>query len=59
MPRANWAFARFFHDFSHSAVSPRRGDLCWLLEENSLLKSQLGRLQQELREAKKGSRHDE
>ncbi|XP_068531617.1 ninein-like protein isoform X5 [Anas acuta] len=36
-----------------------RGDLCWLLEENSLLKSQLGRLQQELREARKGSRHDE
>ncbi|XP_035408854.1 ninein-like protein isoform X4 [Cygnus atratus] len=37
-----------------------RGDLCWLLEENSLLKSQLGRLQQELREAKeKGSRRDE
>ncbi|XP_032039594.1 ninein-like protein [Aythya fuligula] len=36
-----------------------RGDLCWLLKENSLLKSQLGRLQQELREARKGSRHDE
>uniref|UniRef100_A0A8B9CGJ4 Ninein like n=1 Tax=Anser brachyrhynchus TaxID=132585 RepID=A0A8B9CGJ4_9AVES len=37
-----------------------RGDLCWLLEENSLLKSQLGSLQQELREAKeKGSRLDE
>lgn len=34
--------------FSHSAVSPCRGELCWLLEENSLLRSQLGRLQQEL-----------
>ncbi|KAM6083808.1 ninein-like protein isoform 2-T2 [Theristicus caerulescens] len=37
-----------------------RGQLCRLLEENSLLKSQLGRLQQELRLAKeKGSEHDE
>ncbi|XP_075352873.1 ninein-like protein isoform X5 [Mycteria americana] len=37
-----------------------RGELCWLLEENSLLKSQLQRLQQELRLAKeKGSKHDE
>jgi len=55
MPRANWAFAWF----SHSAVSPCRGKLCRMLEENSLLKSQLGRLQQELRLAKKGSKHDE
>ncbi|XP_076191037.1 ninein-like protein isoform X4 [Aptenodytes patagonicus] len=37
-----------------------REELCRLLEENSLLKSQLGRLQQELRLAKeKGSEHDE
>ncbi|XP_064302643.1 ninein-like protein isoform X6 [Phalacrocorax carbo] len=37
-----------------------RGELCQLLKENSLLKSQLGRLQQELRLAKeKGSEHDE
>ncbi|KAM6407357.1 ninein-like protein [Pluvialis apricaria] len=37
-----------------------RGELCRLLEENSLLKSQLGRLQQELRLAKeKGNKHDE
>ncbi|KAM7117530.1 ninein-like protein isoform 4-T13 [Ciconia maguari] len=37
-----------------------RGEPCWLLEENSLLKSQLQRLQQELRLAKeKGSKHDE
>ncbi|OXB80851.1 UNVERIFIED_CONTAM: hypothetical protein H355_003762 [Colinus virginianus] len=36
-----------------------RGEQGWLLEENSLLKSQLGRLQQELREVKKYSRHDE
>ncbi|XP_052637046.1 ninein-like protein isoform X6 [Harpia harpyja] len=36
-----------------------RGELCQLLEENSLLKSQLGRLQQELRLAKeRGSNHD-
>ncbi|NWR63918.1 NINL protein, partial [Bucorvus abyssinicus] len=35
--------------FSHSAVSPCRGELCQLLEENSLLRSQLRRLQQELR----------
>ncbi|XP_029888467.1 ninein-like protein isoform X8 [Aquila chrysaetos chrysaetos] len=35
------------------------GELCQLLEENSLLKSQLGRLQQELRLAKeRGSNHD-
>ncbi|KAM6367445.1 ninein-like protein [Alca torda] len=38
----------------------RRGELCRLLEENSLLKSQLGRLQQELRLSKeKGSERDE
>ncbi|XP_064914974.1 ninein-like protein isoform X3 [Columba livia] len=37
-----------------------KGELCQLLEENSLLKSQLGRLQRELRQAKeKGSKHDE
>ncbi|KAM6271942.1 ninein-like protein isoform 3-T10 [Spheniscus humboldti] len=36
-----------------------REELCRLLEENSLLKSQLGSLQQELRIAKKGSEHDE
>ncbi|XP_031453012.1 ninein-like protein isoform X2 [Phasianus colchicus] len=37
-----------------------RGEQGWLLEENSLLKSQPGRLQKELREAKeKCSRHDE
>ncbi|XP_051469930.1 ninein-like protein isoform X2 [Apus apus] len=37
-----------------------RGELCWLLEENSLLKSQLERLQQELRLAKeKGTEHKE
>ncbi|XP_052637058.1 ninein-like protein isoform X12 [Harpia harpyja] len=36
-----------------------KGELCQLLEENSLLKSQLGRLQQELRLAKeRGSNHD-
>ncbi|XP_068273099.1 ninein-like protein [Nyctibius grandis] len=36
-----------------------RGELCRLLEENSLLKSQLGRLQQELRLAKeKGSKNE-
>lgn len=54
MPRSNWAFAWC----SHSAVSPCREELCWLLE-NSMLKSQLGRLQQELRLAKeKGSEHN-
>ncbi|XP_042739232.1 ninein-like protein isoform X8 [Lagopus leucura] len=37
-----------------------RGEQGWLLEENSLLKSQPGRLQEELREAKEEcSRHDE
>ncbi|XP_074006916.1 ninein-like protein isoform X2 [Numenius arquata] len=37
-----------------------KGELCRLLEENSLMKSQLQRLQQELRLAKeKSSRHDE
>ncbi|XP_014819891.1 PREDICTED: ninein-like protein [Calidris pugnax] len=37
-----------------------KGELCRLLKENSLMKSQLQRLQQELRLAKeKGSRHDE
>ncbi|XP_074944579.1 ninein-like protein isoform X4 [Phalacrocorax aristotelis] len=37
-----------------------RGELCQLLKENSLLKSQLGRLQQDLRLAKeKSSEHDE
>ncbi|XP_074903043.1 ninein-like protein isoform X3 [Buteo buteo] len=36
-----------------------RGELCQLLEENSLLKSQLGRLQEELRLAnERGSNHD-
>lgn len=56
MPRANWVFAWF----SHSAVSPCGGELCQLLKENSLLKSQLGRLQQELRLSKeKGSERDE
>ncbi|XP_052532153.1 ninein-like protein isoform X2 [Tympanuchus pallidicinctus] len=36
-----------------------RGEQGWLLEENSLLKSQTGRLQEELREAKEECRHDE
>lgn len=41
-------------------LSPCRGELCQLLEENSLLKSQLRIIQQELRLAKeKGSEHDE
>ncbi|XP_074903059.1 ninein-like protein isoform X17 [Buteo buteo] len=36
-----------------------KGELCQLLEENSLLKSQLGRLQEELRLAnERGSNHD-
>ncbi|XP_075269533.1 ninein-like protein isoform X2 [Opisthocomus hoazin] len=43
----------------HGDRESLRGKLCRMLEENSLLKSQLGRLQQELRLAKKGSKHDE
>lgn len=47
-------------DFSHFSFSPCRGEQGWLLEENSLLKSQPWRLQEELREAKEEcSRHDE
>ncbi|PKK21329.1 ninein-like [Columba livia] len=47
-------------DFCHPGQQLDQGELCQLLEENSLLKSQLGRLQRELRQAKKkGSKHDE
>ncbi|KAM6129475.1 ninein-like protein isoform 2-T2 [Pterocles gutturalis] len=43
----------------HLEETVAKGELCQLLEENSLLKSQLGRLQREMRVAKeKGSEHD-
>lgn len=60
MPRANWAFVWFLCDCSHFSLSPTRGEQSWLLEEDSLLKNQPGRLQQEQRKAKEEcSRHDE